>query len=197
MRLLRALRPRDRRALLVGVGVLVPALAWAWGIRPALGALEQHTARLEEQRGLLERELALVDAARGLSERGRDAEAALAAAGSRLFAGDALAAGTVLAAWVTASARRAGVQVEELQSRPSAPVGAGLEQVEIAVRGHGDLAGALRWLRDLEGGGRLIRVERIALERVGTPAAADSNDVEVLAVSATVRGYVRAAGRAQ
>jgi len=189
MKFWRALRPSDRRALALGALIVVPALGYGGVARPYAHAIAERRTRLAEQRDLLRRELALVSGAPQLAGREEQTLLALSRVRSRAFSGDALSAATGLAAYVTESARRSGVLIEEIQSRPSAEAGPGVSRVEIGARGRSDLAGILRWLRALEGGAKLVQVQRLALDQAGA-APPDSADTEVLTVSTTVQGYV-------
>ncbi len=58
--LLNGLTPRDRRAILVGLGILLPAVAYVLGVRPYRAALEGVRDRVAAERELLTRELALL-----------------------------------------------------------------------------------------------------------------------------------------
>lgn len=185
-----SLRPRDRRALGMGAAILIPALAWSAVVRPFVRGLGEDRARLVEQRGLLERELALVAGAPAQGAEESAANAGRSRLAPRLFEGDALSAATALAGYATESARRNGVLVEEIQSGITAEAGPGLTRVEVATRGRSDLAGVLRWLRTLEAGGKLVRVERLSLERQSDSSPGDSADTEIIALTATLRGYV-------
>jgi len=184
---------RDRRALRWGVFVLAPALVVGFVVRPYAGALARERGRLVEQRALLQRELALVAAVGGYGRDEERGSAILAGLRPRLFAGrDDLAATTTLVGYVSDGARTSGVLVEEIRSRPALEAGPGVLGVELAVRGRSDLAGILRWLRALEGGAKLARVEVLSLTRASGGMARDSADTEVLTVGAIVRGYVLA-----
>jgi type II secretory pathway component PulM len=191
MRTWTQLGPRDRRALTLGALVLVPALAFSFGVKPYLHARTGLRDRVREQGELLARELALVASARQLSAQLSGASRALASRRSRLFPGhDPLAASATLVSAVGDEARRHGVLLEAIESRAPEAVGGGLVAVQIEVRGRGDLEGLLRWLQALETGPRLLRVEQLSVGRLDTGVPSDSLDVETLTLAAVVRGYL-------
>jgi hypothetical protein len=147
--------------------------------------------RLREQRGLLARELGLIAAT---ERRSVDLDAtsdAVAEAGNRLFPDrDPLGATAALVNLVGEAARRQGVLLESIESGAPEAVGGRLLAVRVDVRERGDLEGLLRWLKVLEGSRRLLRVEQLAIARERGAAPSDSADLEVLTLTATVRGYV-------
>ena len=61
--LLAGLNSRDRRAILLGLGILLPAVAYALGVKPYRAALEGVRDRVAAEQELLARELALLEAA--------------------------------------------------------------------------------------------------------------------------------------
>ena len=185
------LGPRDRRALRLGLLVLAPALAVSFGLKPILRDQADLRARVREQRDLLVRELALANGVAALA-RDRDTLALLVRTkGSRLFPGrDPLAATAALVTLVGEQARGHGVLLEAIESRAPAAAGGGLVAVEIAVRGRSDLQGVLQWLRGMETGSRLLRVEQLALARLNDRIATNSRDIEVVTLAAVIRGFV-------
>lgn len=136
--------PRDRRAVFVGLAVVLPALAAVWVVRPyvrALGELRQEIAR---ERELLSRERALLREAPALDERLATLNSALARTSARLFPGtDELAATAALASYVGDAARRHRVLFQQGETRPPVGVPGGLVAIEAGVRGAGDLEGSL------------------------------------------------------
>ncbi len=195
MRVWRSIHPRDRRALAIGSVVVVSALCLSFVVRPLFHARTAQRDRLREQRGLLARELGLIAAAERLPEDRAAAADALASVEERIFPyGDPLAATAALVKEVGEAARRQGVLLEAIETgAPEATGGGGtLLAVRIDVRGRGDFEGLLRWLKDLEGSKRLLRVEQLGVARAGGGGQPDSADIEVLTLAATVRGYVLA-----
>jgi type II secretory pathway component PulM len=187
--------PRDRRALTLGVFMLAPALSTTLVVKPYLHTRVALQERVGEQRELLARELALITAARALPAKLDGAARAFTTRRARLLPGrDPLAATAALVSLVGDEARRHGVLLDAIESGAPEALGNGLIAVQIEVRGRGDLEGLLRWLRALETGSRLLRVERLAVGRLDQGTPRDSLDVETLTLAATVRGPVLAGG---
>ena len=191
----RQLGPRDRRALLVGALLLGFALAVRFVAKPYLHTRTALVERLREQNALLQRELALVQAAPLVTENVAEATRNLARVRPRLLeARDALSAAAALVREVGEEARRHGVLVEAIDTRPAEPLGGDLTAVQVDVRGRGDLEGLLRWLHAIENGERFLRVEQLSLARFEGGTTADSLDTETLAFAMSIRGFTLARG---
>jgi type II secretory pathway component PulM len=186
-------KARDRRAVLTGALVLAPALLFTFAARPYLRALSDVRARVASQADLLRREEALVAEARTLPARLGQDDRTLASVRSRFVnARDPLAGVAALVGLVGEAARRQGVYLEAVESRPPATLDHGLVALQVIVRGRSDFEGVTRWLRALETAPQLLRVEQLELALIGGGALspADSRDVETLAVAANVRAYL-------
>jgi len=195
MRAWQAIKPNDRRALAIGGVVVALALCISFVVRPLLHARTALRDRLREQRGLLARELGLIAVSERLPADLDAAAEALAAVGDRLFPDrDPLAATAALVNEVGDAARRQGVLLESIETGAPEAAGGSVLAVRVDVRGRGDLEGLLRWLAALEDSRRLLRIEQLGIARAGAEGQPDSADVEVLTLSATIRGYVLAAG---
>lgn len=195
MRVWKAIHPRDRRALAIGSSVIASALCISLVVRPLFHARSALHDRLREQRGLLARELGLIASTKRLPADRDAAAAALARVVDRLFPNrDPLAATAVLVSLVGDAARRQGVLLESIESGAPEAVGGTLMAVRVDVRGRGDLEGLLKWLAALESSRRLLRVEQLGVARASTGGAPHSSEVEVLTLTATIRGYVLAEG---
>ena len=187
-----AMSDRDRRALRLGLLVLVPALLWVWGVRPYRAALGDARDRLAVQRAALARERALLAGGGGAVELRLAADSAADAARPRLFvARDDLLGSAQLAAYLARAARASDVLLQEADTRPAAVAPSGLRTLQVEIRAESDLEGLLTFLQALEQGERLVRVERLSIARPGG-ADADEGAVEVLTLSATVLGYALA-----
>lgn len=184
--ILASLSPRDRRTLRLGGLVALPVAVFSLVLRPYVGALFDARDDLTRERDLLAREQGVLSGADRYSRVIADAGAALRGEGPRLFRGvDELAAASALEGYVADQASRHRVAVERSESRSAGRTSAGLVALEADFRATGDLQGILALLRALETGPRLVRVERIAIER----RAAATPDVEVLSLSATAQGF--------
>jgi hypothetical protein len=116
---------RDRRAVILGVLTLLPALGFALVVQPYRRARAELRDRVAEQRGLLARELALVVAAHRLPGELKDAARALANLRPRFLPGrDPLSATAGLVSAVGDEARRHNVLLESIESRAAESAGA-------------------------------------------------------------------------
>ncbi len=69
LRALDRLAPGDRRAILLGLGVMVSAVVIIFGVRPSYGALTDARERLALEREVLAREIQLLESAAVLPKR--------------------------------------------------------------------------------------------------------------------------------
>jgi type II secretory pathway component PulM len=192
MKALKRLGARDRRALMWGVVVLVPALLGTSVVRPYIRARAVLHDRIAEQRDLLSRELGVLRSAGQHTDDLQIARNVLEQQRVYLFqARDPLAATAALVAAVGERARRFGVQIESIESRPPERLASGLVGVRIEVSGRGDFEGLLRWLKTAESESRLVRVDWLTVSRAGGSDVVDASDVEQLGIAAAIRAYVR------
>jgi len=191
---LEGLAPRDRRALLLGLVVAIPAVAWVFGVRPYSRTLEDVQDRVAAERELLARELALVESGPELPDRVRAAEESAARAGSRMLgASSQLLAEAELTGFLEQAASQERVLLEEILSgelgRGEEPP-PGLTVVRLHLRGESDLEGILRFLDRIERSQILIRVRGLALEpEVARPDATEDDPVRRAAVPTGVVGF--------
>jgi hypothetical protein len=193
--MLNGLALRDRRAILLGLGLLLPAAVWVLGVKPYRAALEDVRDRVVVEKGLLARELALLETAPMLPEKIRRAEAEAAVFEDRLVraASGVLAEGE-LTDFLEESAFRSRVLLEEIRGgelgRGEEPP-PGLSVVRLHLRGESDLEGVLTFLDEIEKSRLLLRVRGLALEpKVSRPASNDeSNNDNREAVPTGVVGF--------
>ena len=160
------MNPRDRRALVLGGAVLVPALLFALVVRPLAGSLGEVREQARMERELLAREMGLLAQAGEYPARLDSARAALRSEAPRLFRGvDGLAAASALENYVGEKAEAARVLVRRSESREGGAEGAGLLSLQVDLQGEGDLQALLTFLRGLDTGRRMVRVDRLAVER--------------------------------
>jgi hypothetical protein len=166
--LLAGLNPRDRRAILLGLGILLPAVAYVLGVKPYRTALEGVRDRVDAEQELLARELALLEAAPTLPEELQRAEAEAAVFEERMVraASGVLAEGE-LTDFLEGSAFRSRVLLEEIRTgelgRGEEPP-PGLSVVRLHLRGESDLEGVLTFLDEIEKSRLLLRVRGLGLE---------------------------------
>ncbi|MCC7195293.1 MAG: hypothetical protein IT356_07050 [Gemmatimonadaceae bacterium] len=212
------MKQRDRRALVLGLAILVPSLGWVYAGRPMLAALASLNERIGSEQEALGRERAAVAEATRNPGRKAIADSAVAAVGSRVFSGaNDVAAGATLATYVGDVARRSHVWLASATTRsstspagsaPNAPVapgaaaggrggqGAGaagnsdgVRPLRVDLRGESDYQGVLEFLNALERGEKLVVVERLDIART---LRAGDDDSETLSITATVVGYALA-----
>ncbi len=183
-----ALSPRDRRALTIGVLVLLPALFFVWGVRPYLTMLEESRDYLSVERAALARERAAVDAAQRNPGMQQLADSLMRAMSPRLFAGrDDVMATAELVSHLGAVAQEHDVWLQNATTRPAALGDAGVRTLHVALRAESDLEGLLRFLQALETGNKLVRVERLDVSVA--PQALSPDGVEPVSITASIVGY--------
>jgi hypothetical protein len=173
----------------LGALVVVPAVLYVWGVAPLARRLGEMRDRAASGADALRRERTLLaDAARYPALVTR-AESVLMREAPRLFhAPDPLAASAGLANYVGAHATRSRVFVQHSETRTAEAAGEGVATLQVELRAVGDLHGLLGFLQSLESGTKLVRVERLAIER-SERIASGGRDEEVLTVAATVSGF--------
>ena len=177
---------RDRRALIVGLCVLLPALAW----RPYHAALTDAREQLATQRDLLSRELALLEDLERYPASYRSADSALKRIAPRLFdeADDVLATAR-MTSYVAGQALSSRVLLQEAEARPAHRTKDGIRALQVEIRAEGDTEGLLRFLQALERGNRLVTVERLAITRTERVVEKGRPPLAVLSFTAMLNGY--------
>jgi len=179
---------RDRRALVMGSTIIGLSLFGVFGVKPFLKALSDDRERLVSERETLGRERAAVDAARRNPHLQQVADSAMRAMAPRLFEGqDDGIAGAELDLWVTDVAHRSRVFLPTVTTRTGSTSAAGIRMLRSEIRGESDLRGILTFLRALETGDKLVRVERIDLSRL--PNASEDDETETISMAATIIGF--------
>ena len=170
LRALDRLAPRDRRALLLGIGIIASVASIVFGVRPFYQALTDARERLTLEREVLARELQLLESAAVLPKRIEEALRKTAAVDLRLLeAASGILAEAQLTRLLESSAVLSRVLLREIESI-APPRGVepppGAETLRLSVRGESDLEGVLTFLDALESGLLLVRVTGFALEPV-------------------------------
>ncbi len=183
----RAMKPSDRRAIIIGAVVLLPGFVFIWGVRPYESALADARDRLATERLALSRERAAVANARRNPQLRHVADSATSAARPRLFEGkDDVMAGAELASYLGDVARDTRVWLEDASTRPTVPAVDGVRTLNVDVRAESDLLGTLMFLQALERGPKLVRIDRLEISRA---PRADEKAEEALSISATISGF--------
>lgn len=165
---MRNLSPRDRRAVLLGALVLVPALLWVAAVQPYRAALADVRERTATERALLQRELALIDAG-ATPAIVMEMEARAQRAALRLVsAPNAPLAEAEVTGFLQELARLSRVLLQELRGvedrRGRAEESAPLRPIRLAVRGESDLEGVMTFLQRIESSPLLMRVTELSVE---------------------------------
>ena len=183
-----SLSPRDRRALTLGVLLGIPVLLFTLVLRPAFSSYAETRERTRVQRALLADELALARQVARYPVLLKNAEVSLRREAPRLFAnrgGGGPAA--AFEEYVADRAELSRVRLEQSQGREDGDSAEGVLGLAVEVQGAGDLTAILGFLRSLDTGAKLVRVERLAIERrSGYEAAPGSSP---LSFSASLRGF--------
>ena len=186
----RNLAPRERRTIIVGLLVVVPALLWIYGIRPYREALVDGRAEVATQRELLARELALLEDAERYPAAYRTADSALLRAAPRLFdETDDVLATARLTSYVAGQALGSRVLLQEAEAQSTQRSREGIRRLQVEIRAESDTEGILRFLNALERGAKLIVVDRIALVREERTQMKGKPPVAVLVLTATMSGF--------
>ena len=178
----------DRRALMFGAAVIVPSLFFVFGVKPYLAALDDVRQQLGVERDALARERAAVSAATRNPQMQHVADSAMQAAAPRLFAGhDDVMASAEVATYLGGVARASHVWLQDASTRPATALDGGGRALHVEIRGESDLRGILAFIRTLEGGAKLIRVQRVDIS--AQPGRSSDPGTETLALSASITGY--------
>lgn len=177
---------RERRAILIGAGVVLAGFALIWG-RMYRDALSSERDELATERATLARERVAVATARHNPQLQRIADSAMRAMRPRLFEGkDDVMASAELASYVGDVARRARVWLQDAGTRPATPAAEGIRTLRVEIRAESDLQGTLLFLQGLERGDKLVRIDRLDISHA---ARSDEKDAEVLSIAATISGF--------
>jgi hypothetical protein len=180
--------PKDRRAIMLGAVLILPALFWIYGVQPYRAALGEAREELEVQRLALSREKAAVMTTATSPGAQKSADSTLIMVAPRLFEGrDDAIASAQLAAYLGTIARRSRMLMEDANTRPSTTSPEGVRTLRVEVRAESDIQGVATFIHNLEAGDKLVRVDRLEISRV--PGLEEKNGFETLAVAATISGF--------
>lgn len=185
------LRPRDRRAILAGLSVLLLAGTFVFILRPYAHAVGEARDQLAAERALLARERALLRAASGLGKQQAMLDTAVEWRSERLFTGDRTLAAAQLARYLDVEAGESRALIERSETIEGAEIVPGLDAVRLRFRAVGDVAGVLELVRRLEDGDRLVRIETLSLGRRERRARGPEEDdpIQPVTLAATITGY--------
>ena len=179
---------RERRTVLLGALVLLPALLYIWAVRPYRTALSEARDQLAGERATLARERAAIATARQNPGLQHVADSAMRAMRPRLFEGkDDVMASAELASYLGEVAESSRVWLQDAGTRPAIAAAEGVRTLRVEIRAESDLLGTLMFLQALEHGDKLVRVDRIDISR--SARGGDDKDGETLSITATIAGF--------
>ena len=200
---LASLGTRDRRALRIGAWIVGLMLFINLVVRPYVTSTLAIYSSLDQERALLAREARAVMQLPADRAALRARTRRLAATAPRLFnGGDAVTASAELARYATAAATECGLKLEQTEtetrldtsgvrlvdvSSQTARTGSADGNLRVSIRARGRILSIYAFLRAMEEGPRLVRVDRIEIAR----AAADDAFDGTLTVMATISGLAR------
>lgn len=178
--LLGGLKSRDRRAILMGLGILLPAAFYVLAWKPYRAALEEARDRVAAEQELLTRELEVLENSGTLQEDIQLARAEAEVHEEKLVrAVSGVLAEAELTDFLESSAFRSRVLLEEIRGgelgRGEEPP-PGLSVVRLHLRGESDLEGVLTFLDEIEKSRLLIRIRGLALEPEVARPESDNED---------------------
>jgi hypothetical protein len=154
---------RDRRAMLLGAGIIMPAVLFALVLKPHINAARELHAAIRQQRSQLARDLGLIEAARAGTLNSARRSAVQTVERQLLVASDATLLYARATAYVHELARLAQVTVEEAVSASADSLQDGLRAQVLSIRGSGDVTAVLSFVRMIEEGPAASRIERLQL----------------------------------
>ena len=182
-----AMKPGDKRAVILGALALLPFVLFIWVVRPYRAALSDARDQLEAERTALSRERAAVATARDHPQLQHAADSAMRTMRSRLFEGkDDVMASSELAAYLGDVAQRSRVWLQDAGTRPAVLSPDGVRMLRVEIRAESDLLGTLMFIQGLERGEKLVRVERLDISK---SARGDDKNMETLSIAATISGF--------
>lgn len=179
---------KDRRALILGLVVLLPSLFYVFGVRRYMAAVTETRQHVTDERKRLSQELAAINAAKERPQLQHIADSSWKAMSPRIFSGrDNVAAGTDLMSLVGEIALQQNVNLRTAVLQKTTVDGNGVRTLTVEVQGETDLQGLLGFLESIERNDKLMRVDRL---RVTRPIAKpDADGVQAIQIAATIAGF--------
>lgn len=172
---LRTLADRDRRAVLLGLAVLMPVLLYVVAVRPYRAALTDLRERAAAEHALLQREEALITGAEAAPDNIAGVDARADNAAMRLVhAPNVPLAEAEVTGMLETLATLSRVLLTEMRgvepprAREDDDV-ASIRPLRLAVRGESDLEGVLLFLQRIETNPLLLRVVELSVEPARQP----------------------------
>lgn len=185
-----ALRPRDRKALVLGAVVIGPVLLWRFALNPYVrAATAANIARRSEAHRLV-RDRTLLREARNFPDRLDTLSQQLLKIAPRLFGSTGAAtAPAQLAAYIESAAKQSDVRLASVTPLPATDSGGALHRIRVSVAARNDLEGALTFLRGLETGQKMIRIHNLRLAYSDRSSAGNNRRPESLELDFEAGGF--------
>jgi hypothetical protein len=185
--------PRDRRALRLGIPLLLAGLAWHFAVAPYLREARALHEQLRVDRELLARERGLVASSGAASSEVRRLSKELIAAAPRLIGGpNQQAATAALTGFLEYAARQNRVYLSRVEPGAPSPAGEGLVAIPVRLRGESDLQGILSLLHGLEHSSKVLRVEALSVKSSRPGELVAREEAEVLEFDVVAKGFMLA-----
>jgi hypothetical protein len=190
---LAAMTPRDRRALRMGIPLLLAGLAWHFAVAPYLREVRAVSEQLRLEREILASERGLLASAGVASSEVRRLSQELIAAAPRLVGGpNEQAATAALTGFLEYAARQNRVYLSRVEPAAPEPAGEGLVAIPIRLRGESDLEGILSLLHGLEHSSKLLRIEALSVKSTRPGQLVAREEAEVLEFDLVAKGFMLA-----
>jgi hypothetical protein len=183
------LKEREKKTLLWGAIVVLPALFYLYGVKPFRASLADKRDQLAFEQAALVREQAAIAAAKRNPALQQVADSLMKLTVSRLFSGaDDVMTSAELGSYLGEVAGKNHVLLTTANTGVVAKLKSNVRTLNEDIRGETDLQGLLEFLQALERGPKLVRVTRLDISR----PTRDADDIETLLFSATVSAYALA-----
>lgn len=185
---MRRLSPQDRRAILLGLLVVIPALGWVGAVRPWWHRVQTTREALDTEWTLLERERKLLEDAPSLPDLIGSTDLALRRKQARLvrYPNTALAEAAIAGHLEESAAANRVLLLEArgLQPAPQEMPMGGLRPIRLQVRAESDFEGILNFLNSLEGDPLLLSITALSIR--------PEDDPGVMTIEAIIEAYTAA-----
>jgi hypothetical protein len=184
------LSPGDRRAVMIGAVILVPALLYVYAARPIARAIADKRAAAVQQTDLLARERAMIERSPRFPALRTEVSQRLDAERKHTITSEAsVTANVKLADYVRQIGRAHEVLVTDAAETPGDSLTPGVMLLRLSVHGESDLRGILGFVRGIENGSMHARLASLQIEKARgrtTPNAQAEDPREILMLTATI-----------
>jgi hypothetical protein len=180
------LKERERKVVLWGAILVVPALLYLYGIKPLRAQYIDQQEQLAFERDALVRERAAIAAAKRNPQLQHIADSLMQTTSQRLFSGsDDVMASAELGSYLGEVAGKHHFLLTTATTGAVPKTKSIVRTLSEDIRGESDLQGVLEFLQALEQGPKLVRVSRIDISR----PTRDADDIETVLFAATITAY--------